>query len=240
MPTRPFQRIAATIRDRIRAGELAPGALIPSVRDLSRQHDVATATAQHAVRMLQAEGLVRSERGVGNVVTADSERGWSASMWVQRSRRSGRVYPPGQHARIIGAQVVAAPPQVAAALGLDDGDEVIRRDRVTYQADMAISASTSWFPAGVRQVAPDLLVTEQIPEGSFTYLAVRSGRRVASWQDLYDPDVATAEEAHLLGIGEGTAIHRGLNWVYDDNDDVLEYGESISTARIAYTGRIEA
>lgn len=240
MTPRPFLVIAADLRDRIRAGEFAPGDLIPSVRQLVEQHGVAHATAFKAVRALAAEGLVRSVKGVGNLVTQESERGWSASMWVERSRRSGRVYPPGQRARIIAAGTVDAPLHVAQALGLDDGETAIRRNRVTYEGDIAVSASTSWFPAAVLDIAPALAETDRIPEGSFTYLAVALGRRVAGWQDQYDPGIATADDAALLGIAEGAALHRGRNWVYDEQDEILEFGESISTARIVYMGRIDA
>lgn len=240
MNARPFLVIAASIRDRIRAGEFAPGDLIPSVRQLQEEHGVAHATAFKAVRALQAEGLVRSVQGIGNVVTQESERGWSASMWVERSRRSGRVYPPGQKARIISAGMVEAPSHVAQALGLDDGENAIRRDRVTYEGDTAVSSSTSWFPAAVLDIAPALAESDRIPEGSFTYLAVQLGRRVAAWQDQYDPGIATAHDAELLGIAEGAALHRGRNWVYDEQGDILEFGESVSTARIVYMGRIDA
>lgn len=174
------------------------------------------------------------------MVTQESERGWSASMWVERSRRSGRVYPPGQKARIISAGTAEAPPYVAQALGLDDGDNAVRRDRVSYEADVAVSSSTSWFPVDVLDVAPMLAETDRIPEGSFTYLAVRLGRRVAAWQDQYDPGIATAQEAELLGITKGTPLLHGRNWVYDEQGDILEFGESASTARIVYMGRIDA
>lgn len=240
MNARPFLTIAASVRDRIRTGEFAPGDLIPSVRQLQEEHGVAHATAFKAVRALQAEGLVRPVKGIGNVVTAESERGWSASMWVERSRRSGRVYPPGQSARIVAAGVTDAPAHVAQALGLDDGDTVIRRQRVTYEGDTAVSSSLSWFSGALLDTAPALAVTERIPEGSFTYLAVQLGRRVAAWQDQYEPGIATAVEAELLGVVEGVPLHRGRNWVYDDQNDILEFGESISTARIVYMGNIEA
>jgi DNA-binding GntR family transcriptional regulator len=236
---RPYQQIAQVIREQIIADELSAGELIPSVRDLVRTHEVAMATAQRAVRTLQAEGYVRPERGVGNVVTPKAERGWSASAWVEQARRSGRVYTTSQHARVLHAELVDAPDQVAGALGLDEGAPVIRRDRVTIEDERAVSASTSWFPGDLAASAPRLLDLGRIQEGTFVYVAAQTGRRFAGWQDQYEPVVATAEEAGLLGLDAGVALHRGRNWVYDADGDVLEYGESLSTGRITYSGRID-
>ena len=236
---RPYQQIAQAIREQIISDELVAGDLIPSVRDLVRTHDVAMATAQRAVRSLQAEGYVRPERGVGNVVTPKADRGWSASAWVEHARRSGRIYPTGQHARVLRAELTTAPDQVAGALGLDEGAPVIRRDRITIEDDKAVSASTSWFPGSLAEPAPRLLDLARILEGTFVYVAAQTGRRFAGWRDQYEPAVATAEEADVLGVEPGTPLLRGRNWVYDADGEVLEYGESASTGRLTYSGQID-
>jgi DNA-binding GntR family transcriptional regulator len=237
-PAPPYLQIAGAIREQIRNGDLAAGQRVPSVRDLTRQYDVAMATAHRAIRVLQSEGYVRSESGIGNVVTTETERGWSASAWLERSRHTGRVYPDGQHARIIEAEVVEAPAQVVGALGLDGGDMAIRRVRITYQGDRPVSWSTSWFHADAASKAPKLLETERIMEGTFSYLAVALGRRVSSWQDQYEAALADGADAERLGIAEGTPVHHARNWVYDEVGGVLEYGESVTAGRITYRGEI--
>jgi DNA-binding transcriptional regulator YhcF (GntR family) len=62
-------RIAADLRTRIAAGEFGPGDRVPSTRELTRQWGVAMATATRALSLLQDEGVLRSVRGVGTVVT---------------------------------------------------------------------------------------------------------------------------------------------------------------------------
>ncbi|NDL60995.1 GntR family transcriptional regulator [Phytoactinopolyspora mesophila] len=237
-PAAPYRQIAEEIRARILEGDLQPGDVVPSVRAVSREYGVAMATAHRALSLLQAEGYARPERGIGSVVTTDEERGWSASARLEKSQRTGKVYPSGQHARIVAAALDEAPDQVAKALGVEPGSEVIRRLRITYRGDRVVSRSTSWFPAAVSESAPLLLTTERIPEGTFAYVAHALGRQLGSWQDQYDPAVADADEAATLDVAEGTPIFRGQNWIYDDNGDVLEYGESIAAARISYRGNI--
>lgn len=63
-----FLEIAEDLRARIRAGTLAPGARLPSTRDLAHTYDVALATAAHALKTLANEGLVRPLPRVGNIV----------------------------------------------------------------------------------------------------------------------------------------------------------------------------
>ncbi len=66
----PYQRIAASLRARIEAGELRPGDAIPSTRALAKKWRVALATAAHALNALAAEGWVKSVPRVGTVVAA--------------------------------------------------------------------------------------------------------------------------------------------------------------------------
>src|SRR5215218_7141828 len=61
----PSRRIADELRRAILAGELAPGALLPSERALAREHGTARNTARQAIAILQAEGLVEAEHGRG-------------------------------------------------------------------------------------------------------------------------------------------------------------------------------
>jgi DNA-binding transcriptional regulator YhcF (GntR family) len=70
----PYQQIAAALRRRIEAGELAPGDLVPSTRELAREWNVALATAAHALQALAREGLVRGVPRVGTIVAAPQPR----------------------------------------------------------------------------------------------------------------------------------------------------------------------
>jgi DNA-binding GntR family transcriptional regulator len=65
---RIYLRIAGELRRRIESGEFASDGKIPSVRTLMQEYDVAYDTAQHAVKTLEAEGLVRRYPGRGYYV----------------------------------------------------------------------------------------------------------------------------------------------------------------------------
>jgi DNA-binding GntR family transcriptional regulator len=236
-PAPPYLQIAGDIREAIRNGDLVAGDHVPSVREIVREYHVAMATAHRAVRALHAEGYVRTEPGVGNVVTAETERGGAnPGAWLARARRTGKVYPPGHRARIIRASVEEAGEQVAGALGVEVGAAVLRRDRVRLQGEAPVALSTSWFRGDLAASAPALLELDRIEQGTFAYLAEQLGRAVASWQDQYEPGVGDGARAEALEVPVGSPAVLGRNWVYDDHGDVLEYGESITTGRLVYRG----
>ncbi|MFE4974916.1 TetR/AcrR family transcriptional regulator C-terminal domain-containing protein [Kitasatospora sp. NPDC056651] len=64
----PSERITVELRRRIVAGELAPGARVPSTRRITQEWGVAMATATKVLNRLREEGLVRAVPGVGTVV----------------------------------------------------------------------------------------------------------------------------------------------------------------------------
>ncbi|WP_424891315.1 GntR family transcriptional regulator [Streptomyces sp. XH2] len=66
----PYLRIAAELRARIASGEIRTGEKVPSVRQISQEWGIATATAGKVLSVLRAEGLVRAVPGVGTVVGA--------------------------------------------------------------------------------------------------------------------------------------------------------------------------
>lgn len=66
-----YQAIANRLRAAIRRGDLAPGAKLPSVRRLAEIEQVSAPTAEHALRVLEASGLVVARPRSGFYVCAD-------------------------------------------------------------------------------------------------------------------------------------------------------------------------
>jgi DNA-binding transcriptional regulator YhcF (GntR family) len=99
----PYQRIAGELRRRIAAGELRPGDRVPSTRALARKWRVAMATAAHALKTLEHEGVVCGVPRSGTVVAGTRER-------VQRPRE--------RETALTSSQIVAAAIAIADAEGL--------------------------------------------------------------------------------------------------------------------------
>lgn len=73
MDSKPQKRwnardIAALYRDKIAAGEYAPGRPLPPAKGVAKEFGVALQTAQNAYKQLEADGLVEGRRGSGTYV----------------------------------------------------------------------------------------------------------------------------------------------------------------------------
>lgn len=66
-----FLQIAQGLRTRILSGELAPGSAAPTVRQLAADTAVNPNTVQHALTVLEEEGLLHAQGTTGRFVTTD-------------------------------------------------------------------------------------------------------------------------------------------------------------------------
>ena len=64
-----FRQIAEQLRRMIASRQLAPGELLPSVRDVAEFHAVNPMTVSRAYSLLEAEGLLERLRGKGMAVS---------------------------------------------------------------------------------------------------------------------------------------------------------------------------
>ncbi|MEV5554364.1 GntR family transcriptional regulator [Nonomuraea wenchangensis] len=67
-----YQRIAGELRERIRSGELAGGAALPSELMLRQRFAASRNTVRQALALLEREGLVVAEQGRGRFVKGET------------------------------------------------------------------------------------------------------------------------------------------------------------------------
>lgn len=63
--TSKYERVAAAIRDQIRAGVLKPGDQLPTTQQLIDEHEVSYGSIRTALLILKAEGLIEGRPGEG-------------------------------------------------------------------------------------------------------------------------------------------------------------------------------
>lgn len=224
----PYVQVYRYYQRKIIGGDIAVGETIPSAAMMRQEWGIAKATATRVSAALQAERLVEFVPGIGLVVT-DRRPAESGPDRLIAVRRTGKVYPPGQHAKIISAELVQAPAHVARALGIDENDQIIRRERVTYQGDLPISVSVSHHPGAYAAVAPALLSKERIKAGP-GYLEEQLGRHAVLTDQEITARLATAAEIELFHpakASEPPVVLTGSNRLITSDGEVIEYGESV-------------
>ncbi|MFC8645092.1 GntR family transcriptional regulator [[Kitasatospora] papulosa] len=223
----PYARIAGHYRDLIGSGELAPGELLPSIRALADQWRVSTATADRAMKLLRDEKLVNGIPGVGTEVMARPVSLASGSERHDRSSRTKSSWGVGEKSSGHTAAMVAAPEDVAHALGINPGDDVVRRSRVYRDTHGIVAHSTSWIPAEFAQVLPELARSERLKGGlSLDLIAEATGRQVTHRVDEETARIATPDDLKLLELEAETvaAILVLTARFLDADNELLEYG----------------
>jgi GntR family phosphonate transport system transcriptional regulator len=138
------------IRDRISedisAGELAPGAQLPTESQLCQTFQAGRHSVRRAVAALAVEGKLRVEQGRGTFVQAApliSYHIGRRTRFRQNLLEQG-IAPAGEQ---LADDVLPAPERVAAALGLAKGSPVHRLMRRGLADGVPISIGLSWHCA---------------------------------------------------------------------------------------------
>lgn len=218
----PYRRIAEQIRARINSGELQPGDHIPSVRDIVRDEGVSIATATRVAAVLRADGYAESIPGIGTIVSVRRTLTTGPDR-LHMLRVGGTGFRSLEHAEIISAELTTAPADVADALALDEGTNVIRRQRLYRDDAGVVAVSTSWLPGDLADAAPELLSTEPLPKMTFGLIEDRTGRRAVHRRDVVTIRPAPDDISQLLDVEPNTSVLVMVNSYWDQHGEPTEY-----------------
>ncbi|MFD5462445.1 TetR/AcrR family transcriptional regulator C-terminal domain-containing protein [Kitasatospora sp. NPDC127059] len=160
----PSERITDELRRRIAAGELKPGARVPSTRRIMREWGVAMATATKVLNRLREEGLVRAVPGVGTVVAAAAPTAAAASGGAAGSVPAGAgaasapVREAGRAAAATGPTAGAGPTGATAGAGVrraKGGERDLGRERIVAAA-VRVADAEGLAALSMRRVATEL------------------------------------------------------------------------------------
>ncbi|NEA40653.1 GntR family transcriptional regulator [Streptomyces sp. SID11385] len=205
------REIAEELRERIRSGALRPGARLPGEPALVKEHGVAKETARRALMLLVSEGLAVRRKGSGTYVREFqpirrvankrlSAEGWGAgqSIW------SADVGDRPMQVTDLRVYETAAPDDVARVLGLDDGAEVVVRDRLFKVEGEPVQSATSYLPSDL--VRGSAITQEDTgPGGTYARLAEIGAKPVRFVEELRSR-MPSREETERLRLSEGTPV----------------------------------
>jgi GntR family transcriptional regulator len=231
------RRIADDLRSAILRGELTPGGVLPSERELIERYKTTKSTASKVIGILVAEGLVYTEFGRGTFVrNRPPLRRISAARRHAAHRSTGKpvfdvqAIDQGQvpSRRILFVGRGAIPNHSAMWLKVPAGEEVaVRRRLQLLDGDPAV-LSTSYYPlwiaGGTRLESPDAL-----PEGP-DELIESLGHRFSHGIEVFRADMPTPEESDLLELRPGIPVVHMWDIDYDELDRPLQVAHDIYAA----------
>jgi GntR family transcriptional regulator len=209
-----YRRIADNLRHQIATGDLAPGALLPSEPELSREYGVSRQTARVALQALEQEGLVLVRPRRGRIVRSTKRLTWRLSEFELPENTGPAVAADAWDADIerqgheptredLTVETIRPPKAVSERLGLDPGrDLCVVRRHVRYVDNKATITADDYFDEsivrGTELAAPESTTREDI-------------LKEAGYEQTHDVDeiitrMPTPDEVRTLGIGTGTPV----------------------------------
>ncbi|MFI6981530.1 GntR family transcriptional regulator [Embleya sp. NPDC050154] len=229
------RQIADDLRVRIEAGEFPPGKRLPGEPALVKQYGVAKMTANGALKLLVNEGLAYSKPGSGTYVRdfqplrrvankRMARTGWSSgqSVWSPDLGRRDLVVAD------IRVNEVAAPRQVARALGLDSQDLVLVRSRRFLVDEKPVQLATTYYPASL--VAGSAITQQNTgPGGAYARLAELGAEPVQFVEELRSR-MPSGTEADLLALPAGTPVMEICRTAFTADGDRVEFNQMLLDA----------
>lgn len=207
MPRRPpYLKVLAHYRDRIIAGDLESGTVLPSRRDMVKKHRTSRATVDKAMELLIAEGLVKQSPSKPAVVAERGLYGTGVEDRAASVRATGKALGKKEKSRIIEIGMVPCPEKFAIHLGVEPGEEVLHRKRVNSINEVPASVSESFYPREVSELTPELAGTASIPSGSRELAAERLGSEQSMVEQTVISRLATDIERDLLEMNRQWSI----------------------------------
>lgn len=223
-PVPLYAQLREAIRAQITEQGLRPGDRLPTETELEARYGVSRSTIRQAVGELEVEGLLRRVQGKGTFVGTPKIQHHPVLTSFSDLLR-GQGYVPSH--RVLSSTVVAAPPEVAQGLHLDDDAPCREVQRLLSADDVPVGISRTWLPLEVLG-RHDEAVTVGTAAGRSLYevLAEASPALVpARASETIDPALAGDDEAALLGCDPGTPLLfiRRSSWTASDRP--LEWTE---------------
>lgn len=219
----PTASKAELISDQIRElfiTSTMPTAALPSERKLAERFGVARMTVRAALKLLEADGSIRSAPGAAYMVLPPQvTKGQKLSSFTEDALARGWV--PG--ARLIEQTTIPADDRLAATLGIDPGTMVHRIARVRTADGTPLSYELVHLPASY---APGL-VDEDLTGSLYALLAERYDIRITRHERVIKAVNLDARQAGLLGVEAGTAALHVPHIGYDQFGRRVEHVDAL-------------
>jgi GntR family transcriptional regulator len=210
-----YKRIQSAIIKRLETGQLRPGDMVDSERELARIHSVSLMTARHALAGLEREGKVVRRRGAGTFVAPPKIHfNKLMSYTEQMSGRSLNI-----SSKLLFFSIVEAP-EIAARLALPTSSHLLKLERLRLGGDEPFAIETCYLSAD------DFgnLVRARLDRVSlFSMLEHDYGLRIAHADEEIDATPADAQSARLLRMPQGSALLRIRQQIFSTQGKIAMY-----------------
>jgi GntR family transcriptional regulator len=215
-PLPKYARVVTELRRRIEAGVYRPGDMLPSESQLVREFGIGRTTIVRALQMLQHDGWIAREHGLGSYVKA-------RPAGARSSTRVGLAVldqpETTEGFSLIHAGPSKVPPHFGALLEIGDGSAVLRQ-WVRARAGQPSELVSCWFSPTLAE-GTDLGKPEPLASGVRQHLQTLKHVRADHVVERMTARLPDAREAELLQIQASAAVLDVTATVHDASDVLL-------------------
>lgn len=221
-PVPLYFQLSQQLEAAIEHGALTPGSLLGNEIELAARLGLSRPTVRQAIQSLVDKGLLVRRRGVGTqVVHSQVKRPLELSSLYDDLESAGQR-PATQ---VVVNAVEPASTEVAAALGVPEGSEVHRVERLRLAHGEPMAYLCNFLP-------PELLELDSgRMEATGLYRLMRgAGITLHSARQSVGARAASADEGERLGEPAGTPVLTMQRTTFDDTGRAVEFGSHIYRA----------
>ncbi|MET8892852.1 GntR family transcriptional regulator [Streptomyces albogriseolus] len=215
-PVPLYFQLAQQLESAIEHGTLTPGTLLGNEIELAARLGLSRPTVRQAIQSLVDKGLLVRRRGVGTQVVHSK---------VKRPLELSSLYDDLESAgqrpttTVLVNTMAAASAEVAAVLGVAEGTEVHRIERLRSAHGEPIAYLCNYLPPGLLD-----LDTGQLEATGLYRLMRAAGITLHSARQTIGARAATAVEAERLREQPGAPLLTMERVTFDDTGRAVEYG----------------
>ncbi|MEV5598746.1 GntR family transcriptional regulator [Streptomyces sp. NPDC052496] len=221
-PVPLYFQLSQQLEAAIETGGLAPGSLLGNEIELAGRLGLSRPTVRQAIQSLVDKGLLVRRRGIGTqVVHSQVKRPLELSSLYDDLEAAGQK----PATRVLLNTTTEATAEVAAALGIAEGADVVRVERLRLTHGEPVAHLCNHLPAGLLD-----LRTERLEETGLYRLMRAAGITLHSARQAVGARAATAEEGERLGEPEGAPLLTMQRTTFDDTGRAVEFGSHVYRA----------
>ncbi len=214
-----YHQLYVLLRDRILAGELKPGDLLPAEPELMATYDVSRITVRKAMELLANENLIYKRRGKGTFVSLAMLKSDASRITDFEQDMRQRALKPDS--KLLDSKVVHVSHVTAEKLGIEVGDEMAFIKRLCLADGEPILLEETYL---VHRYCPGILDHHDFTKESlFDILEHEHDVRIERATQTISAMVATESLQELLGICESQAVVYIERISYSQLDIAVEY-----------------
>jgi GntR family transcriptional regulator len=195
-----YYQLEQGIKEMIEKGQLKPGEMIPSERELAEAYNISRMTVRQAINNLVNDGYLVRKRGKGTFVAAMKIEQPLKGLTSFSEDMRARGMEPGT--TVLDFNIVPASSLLAQLLDVREGADLYEIRRIRLADGLPMALETLYIPC---TLVPDL--TREIVSGSvYDFIEKELGLTIQSGVQVIEASVAHKMEAELLQIKEGAPV----------------------------------